>query len=180
MILSAGYQVERLAAKHDLSAFQCKEPGASRLLADSGSRLPRKACLYRAPAIDRYSSALLGFFTLSNFAIYRNALSRTEAKKHPFDPIPAILLGQLARDSDRAPTGFGATILIEAWREAIKNDGWALLITDPLSRESQAWFSHLGFREVAQRYPATDEEQGDKPIQLFMRRKEIEAWLDSE
>jgi len=103
MILSAGYQVERLAAKHDLSAFQCKEPGASRLLADSGSRLPRKACLYRAPAIDRYSSALLGFFTLSNFAIYRNALSRTEAKKHPLET-PSLLRLTRPTLSTRTPS----------------------------------------------------------------------------
>lgn len=124
-------------------------------------------------------NSILGYFTLSNTAVYRQSLSNTQAKKFPFNQIPAILIGQLARDDKLSSSGFGRVILAHAFKEALKQDTWTLLCADPYSEDSERWFLKQGFKQVAKKFPELPSTRPVEYLQLYYRRVDIEAALAS-
>lgn len=167
-------RVELLNHSHAIAAFVSSEPAIAAFLTN-------KALLYQAAhACSVYllldvHDTVLGFFTLSNSAVYRESMSGEQAKKFRFNPIPAILIGQLARDIQQTKGGFGQTILALAYIEALKRQEWQLMCADPFSPESRDWFVKNHFKQSANSFPPPALNAPVKLPQLYRRRVDIEA-----
>jgi hypothetical protein len=167
-------RVERLDASHDTSSFKCKEPYVEAFLANRALALQDSNACSVYLVINNKTNEIWGFFTLSNASLHKSVLSNQQAKRYGFDPIPGLLIGQLARDNIRSPKGFGETVLREAFNEALKRNEWQILCLDPASDESRIWFMRHGFQETK---PDTQSRPSDqtpiKHLKLFLKRTTI-------
>ncbi len=115
------YRVERLADQHDRGSFACGNPDLDTYLhAQAGQDLKRKIA---APFVmlDR-NGAIVGYYTLSAYAIRFAELPPSIAKKLPRYPlVPATLLGRLAISIEYQGNKLGSVLLMDALRRSWKN-----------------------------------------------------------
>lgn len=168
-------RVERLNESHNVASFTCCEPALAEFLANRAlqCQLDHVCSVYLL--ISNRDNEIWGFFSLSNTAVYRDTFSKTQARKYKYNPIPAVLIGQMARDAYHSPKGFGQIILSEAIKEALNRHEWQLICVDPSSDESRAWFIKHGFQEVAQNYPPPSSNGPTRRLQLYRRRVDLDA-----
>jgi GNAT superfamily N-acetyltransferase len=114
------YRFEPLTKRHDRAGFRC----ASAPLTTYLQQLARKDTERRVAAAfvmvdDTAPAAIIGYYTLSAFAVEVTELPETLQKNLPHYPrLPATLLGRLARD-ERFP-GVGSLLLVDALARAHK------------------------------------------------------------
>ena len=66
------------------------------------------------------SLGIVGFYSLSSFALAAGELPESIARKLPrYDLVPAVLIGRLARDQRLRGTGVGDILLSDALRRAL-------------------------------------------------------------
>lgn len=117
--------------------------------------------------MDVYSGRIVGFVGLSTGAIQRKLMPRKDRHNRP-DPIPVILLGQLAVSQQFAGNGIGRSLLFHALKTAsvmaehVDSDG---VLTHPLDAEALRFYGKYGFEELV----------GSAPAAMFLRIKDIKA-----
>lgn len=168
------FRVEALDDSHDVSGFRCEEPALEEFICTK-ARYYQSEHFCSVYLVISGDNQIHGFFTLSNAAVFRESLSKTQARKYRVNPVPSILIGQLARDFLLSKRGFGRHILVYAIREALKSHAWHLICADPFSDESRDWFLKNGFTPVTSQYPAIAGSRPQHLLQLYVRRKDVEA-----
>ena len=160
---------EPLAARHDISQFSSGVPtldawlrGKARLNEARGG-----ARTYVASNVARVA----GFYSLAASSVERRRVSSRVGRNMP-DPIPVILLGQLAVDEAYRGRRLGSDLLIDAARRCLAAAGTVgarAVIVQAIDEGARAFYERFGFR------PFSDRE----PLMLALRMSEIAGLLDA-
>ncbi len=149
-----------LERNFDRRAFSCGHPELDRYfhkqaLQDKNRRVAQVFVLPEAE-----SRRVLGFYSLSAAAFLKGDLPPPEARRLPYYPVPAVILGRLAVDSEAQGQGIGALLLVDAlWRVLAASDtlGVYAVVVDAISPEAATFYRRFGFAS----FP-------EQPLRLFL------------
>ena len=159
---------EPLASRHDISRFSSGVPtldawlqGKARLNEARGGARTYVAC---------DGDRVAGFYSLAaSSAVQRSRVSSRVGRNMP-DPIPVILLGQLAVDKGYRGRRLGSDLLVDAGRRARSGAGIVgarAVVVQAIDERAKAFYGRFGFR------PFSDCE----PLMLVLRMSELDALL---
>ncbi len=158
---------EPLAPRHDLSQFSSGVPvldawlhGKARLNEAKGGARTYVAC---------DGDRVAGFYSLAASAVERRRVSSRVGRNMP-DPIPVILLGQLAVDENYQGRRLGSDLLVDAGRRALaasRTIGARAVIVQAIDEGAAAFYIRFGYR------PFSDRE----PLMMILRMAELERLL---
>ena len=159
---------EPLASHHDITRFSSGVPtldawlkGKARLNEARGGARTYVAC-----AGDRVA----GFYSLAASSVERRRLSSRVGRNMP-DPVPVILLGQLAVDEDCRGRRLGTDLLVDAARRASSAAGVVgarAVAVQAIDERARAFYEKFGFRPFSER----------EPLMLVLRMSEIAELLE--
>ncbi len=160
---------EPLAARHDISQFSSGVPtldawlrGKARLNEARGGARTYVSC---------DGDRVAGFYSLAASSVERRRVSSRVGRNMP-DPIPVILLGQLAVDEAYRGRRLGSDLLIDAARRCLAAAGTVgarAVIVQAIDEGARAFYERFGFR------PFSDREA----LMLALRMSEIAGLLDA-
>lgn len=108
------WQIERLNASHDRTAFQCGLPSLDDFLRKLASQYEKKHMGRTYVAVQSDSKLVHGYYTIAAGAVAFATLPPGVSKKLPRHPIPVVHLGRLAVDASAQGRGLGETLLLDA------------------------------------------------------------------
>lgn len=158
---------EPLTAAHDLSQFSCGKPTLDHWLKTRALSNQEKG--FTAVLVVHEAGRVVGYYGLAPTAVVPNMLSRSIRTGQPPDPVPCLLLGQLATDSAWAGLGVGTGLLKHALERCVQAAalvGGRALMVNAVDPEAAAFWQRRGF--VASR---------DDPLVLFRSIEAIAASL---
>ena len=159
---------EPLAPRHDISQFSSGVPtldawlrGKARLSEAKGGARTYVAC---------DGDRVAGFYSLAASSVERRRLSSRVGRDMP-DPVPVILLGQLAVDEARRGRGLGSDLLIDAVGRALAAAGEVgarAVVLQAIDERARAFHERFGFRPFSER----------EPLMPVLRMSEIAGLLE--
>ena len=158
---------EPLTAQHDLSQFTCGKPSLGNWLKARALSNHQKG--FTAVMVVHDAGRVIGYYGLAPTAIIPTALPRSIRTGQPLDPVPCLLLGQLATDSEWAGKGIGTGLLkhaLERCVEAAALIGGRALVVNAVDEEAADFWAQRGFM------PSKDD-----PMILFRSITDIAASL---
>ena len=102
-------------------------------------------------SIDTQENSIAGYYSLSARSVARDTASGALARNSP-DPIPVILLGQLAVSESHRGIGLGASLFSDAIRRcqsAAEIIGARAVITEPIDESARQFYLHMLMRELS-------------------------------
>lgn len=112
---------EPLAAHHDLSGFSCGKPALDHWLRTHALSNQQKG--FTAILVVHDGGQVVGYYGLAPTAVIPFILPRSIRTGQPPDPVPCLLLGQLATDINRAGQGIGTGLLAHALQRCVQAAG---------------------------------------------------------
>ena len=100
--------------------------------------------------VDAASGRIVGYVTLSASQIERAFLPKPQQRNRP-DPVPVMLLGQLAVDKDFQKQGHAVSLLLFALKSALRASeivGCMGVITHPLDDGVRGFYARWGFQDL--------------------------------
>jgi GNAT superfamily N-acetyltransferase len=159
---------EPLTEHHDLSQFSCGKPALDNWLRNWALSNQKRG--FTAVLVAHEEGRVVGYYGLAPTAVVPAVMPRAIRTGQPPDPIPCLLLGQLATDRAWVGRGIGSGLLKHALRrcvDAAKLIGGRALIVKAIDDEASAFWIRRGFR------PSHDD-----PLVLFRSMTDIAASLD--
>ncbi len=156
---------EPLTPAHDLDAFSCGKPSLDRWLKTRALSNQEKG--FTAVMVVHETNRVVGYYGLAPTAIVPSLLPRSIRTGQPPDPVPCLLLGQLATDQNWTGQGIGSGLLKHALQRCVKVAslvGGRALIVNAVDAEAAAFWSRHGFM------PSKDD-----PLILFRSIADIAA-----
>jgi GNAT superfamily N-acetyltransferase len=146
-------RIEPLGEPHDRRSFTCGVEGLDSYLKTQASQdMRRKSAAVFVLAPEDSPATILGFFTLSAFAVDQRAIPDQAKKNLPRYPlIGAALIGRLAVGSAHQGRGIGAILLAEALRKAYENAdivGSSMVVVDALDEHAASLYEHRAFLKL--------------------------------
>jgi len=147
------YRFEPLGKQHNRSGFCC----ASSSLTTYLQQIARKDAERHVAAVfvmvdDSTPATIVGYYTLSAFAVEVTELPATMQRKLPRYPrLPATLLGRLARD-ERFP-GAGSLLLMDALARAHQKAAQIAslaVVADAKDEAALAFYRKFGFAQLGE------------------------------
>lgn len=117
------------------------------------------------------SGRVVGFYGLSPSAVVPNILPRSIRTGQPPDPVPCLLLGQLATDTAWSGQGIGTGLVKHALQRCVNAAsmiGGRALMVSAVDGEAAAFWQRRGFK------PSKDD-----PLVLFRSMAAIAASIDA-
>ncbi len=158
---------ELLTAAHDLAEFSCGKPSLDRWLKTRALSNQEKG--FTAVLVVHEANRVIGYYGLAPTAIVPSRLPRSIRTGQPPDPVPCLLLGQLATDQNWIGKGIGTGLLKHALQRCITAAGLIggrALIVNAVDVEAAAFWGRRGF------IPSKDD-----PLILFRSIADIGASL---
>ena len=158
---------ELLTAAHDLAAFSCGKPSLDRWLKTRALSNQQKG--FTAVLVVHEADRVIGYYGLAPTAIVPSIRPRSIRTGQPPDPVPCLLLGQLATDRNWIGKGVGSGLLKGALQRCVTAAnliGGRALIVNAVDTEAQAYWQRRGF------IPSKDD-----PLILFRSIADIAASL---
>ena len=112
---------ELLTAAHDLAEFACRKPSLDRWLKTRALSNQEKG--FTAVLVVHEANRVIGYYGLAPTAIVPSMLPRSIRTGQPPDPVPCLLLGQLATDHHWIGKGVGTGLLKHALRRCVMAAG---------------------------------------------------------
>ncbi len=137
---------EPLCASHDILAFSCGKPGLDRWLKTRALSNQEKG--FTAVMVVHEARRVVGYYGLAPTAVVPNVLPRAIRTGQPPDPVPCLLLGQLATDTDWAGRGIGKGLLNHALTRCVKAAalvGGRAVMVHAVDDEAVAFWQRWGF-----------------------------------
>lgn len=103
---------EPLTANHDLAPFTCGKPALDHWL--KSRALSNQQRGFTAVVVVHIQGRVVGFYGLAPTAVIADSLPRAIRTGQPPEPVPCLLLGQLATDLAWAGRGVGSGLLAHA------------------------------------------------------------------
>ncbi|AYL97216.1 GNAT family N-acetyltransferase [Mucilaginibacter celer] len=143
------YQIVALNSGLDKKNFDCGNEQLNNYLhKQAGQDVKRKLCAVSA-IID--NNRVIGYYTLSNTSIAREAIPEELRKKMPpsYYNLPATLLGRLAIDLQYKGQGLGEYLLIDALKKSftasVEYIGSMAVVVDPIDEAATNFYSKYDF-----------------------------------
>ena len=158
---------EPIQARHDVSAFSCGKPALDHWLRTRA--LANQQRRFTAVMVVHEADRVIGYYGLAPTAVVPSALPRAVRTGQPPDPVPCLLLGQLATDIGWAGSGIGTGLLKHALERCVQAStliGGRALMVNAIDPEAAAFWRRRGF--IASR---------DDPLVLFRSIADIAASL---
>lgn len=158
--------VEPIHADDDVSRFDCGVERPDRWLVERAKANEGK--LASRTYVVKRDALVVGFYAISTSSIVHAAVGGSVRRNMP-DPIPAVLLGQLAIDRSVQGQRLGVSLLQDALLRILqvsKVIGTRVVIVDAISDEARAFYLRFGFTATR-----TD------PMRLFLDIRAIEVVL---
>jgi GNAT superfamily N-acetyltransferase len=160
---------EPLTALHDISLFSCGKPALDHWLKTRALSNQQKG--FTAVVIVHENNRVAGYYGLSPTAIVPAALPRSIRTGQPPDPVPCLLLGQLATDLAWQGKGVGTGLLKDALIRSVaaaRIVGGRALIVNAVDSEACDFWRRRGF------LPSKDD-----PLVLFRPMADIAASVEA-
>ena len=109
---------EPLTAEHELAAFRCGKPALDHWLKTRALRNQQRG--FTVVMVSCVGKQVVGYYGLAPTAVAPDVLPRRIRTGQPPDPIPCLLLGQLAVDQAYAGQGIGSGLLRHALNRCMK------------------------------------------------------------
>ncbi|WP_029007755.1 GNAT family N-acetyltransferase [Azospirillum halopraeferens] len=139
-----------LAAEDDRSAFDCGRESLNLWFRRRAGDNQLSGVSRTSVVCDPVTGAIIGYVSLSAAQIERAFLPKAAQRNRP-DPIPALLLGQLAVDRRYHGNGYARSLLFFALKTAVRlsdDMGCFGVITHPLDDDVRAFYSRFGFETL--------------------------------
>jgi GNAT superfamily N-acetyltransferase len=158
---------EPLTPTHDLTKFSCGKPALDRWLRTRALSNQEKG--FTAVLVVHEANRVIGYYGLAPTAIVPAMLPRSIRTGQPPDPVPCLLLGQLATDQNWIGKGIGTGLVKHALQRCVTAAdliGGRALIVNAVDIEAAAFWRRRGF--IASK---------DDPLILFRSIADIAASL---
>ncbi len=164
--------VEPLGKRHDRAAFSCGNPSLDQYLKERARQDARR--YIAAPFVlvpGPGEEIILGYYTLSSFAIDLSDLPPDTARRLPSYPnVPVTLLGRLAVDQRHAGQGFGEFLLMDALHRSLTQSSQiaaVAVVVDAIDANAIRFYKHFNFMPFPER-----------PTRLFLPMQTVAALFD--
>jgi GNAT superfamily N-acetyltransferase len=159
--------VELFNDGHHVEGFDCGKPALNRWLSDFG--LANQSRGFTRVLVVHDSGRVVGYYGLAPTVIEPDAVPRAIRTGRPPNPIPALLVGQLAVDRTYAGRGIGSALVVDAFRRCVAGAdivaGRAIIVR-AIDASAEAYWQGWGF------VPARN-----NPSVLLRSIEDIKAWL---
>jgi GNAT superfamily N-acetyltransferase len=145
---------EPLSAAHDLSEFSCGRPARDNWL--KGRALSNQEKGFTAVMVVHEAGRVVAFYGLAPTGVAARALPRSIRTGQPPEPVPCLLLGQLATDLGWTGRGVGTALVhhaLERCARAAALIGGRALMVHAIDEEAAAFWRRRGF------IPSRDDER---------------------
>jgi GNAT superfamily N-acetyltransferase len=135
-----------LTAAHDLGEFSCGKPSLDRWLKTRALSNQEKG--FTAVLVAHDANRVVGYYGLAPTAIVPSTMPRSIRTGQPPDPVPCLLLGQLATDQNWMGKGIGSGLLKHALQRCVTAAGLIggrALIINAVDAEAAAFWKRRGF-----------------------------------
>jgi GNAT superfamily N-acetyltransferase len=156
---------EPLTASHDVSEFSCGKPSLDRWLKTRALSNQEKG--FTAVMVVHDARRVVGYYGLAPTAVLPATLPRSIRTGQPPDPVPCLLLGQLATDQKCIGNGIGTGLLKHALQRCVTAAGLIggrALIVNAVDIDAAHFWKRRGF------IPSKDD-----PLILFRSLADIAA-----
>ncbi|HEX2509343.1 MAG TPA: GNAT family N-acetyltransferase [Microvirga sp.] len=137
---------EPLTAAHDVSEFTCGKPTLDHWLKTRALSNQEKG--FTAVLVVHEAGRVVGFYGLAPTAVVASVLPRAVRTGQPPDPVPCLLLGQLATDVAWADRGIGTGLVkhaLERCMTAAALVGGRALLVNAVDVDAAAFWQRRGF-----------------------------------
>ena len=137
---------EPLSAAHHVSEFSCGKLMLDHWLKTRALSNQEKG--FTAVMVVHEAQRVVGYYGLAPTGVVPNVLPRAIRTSQPPDPVPCLLLGQLATDVGWAGRGVGTGLVKHALLrcvEAAKLVGGRALIVNAVDNQAAAFWARRGF-----------------------------------
>lgn len=158
---------ELLTEKHDVSQFNSGKPPLDDWIKTRALSNQRKG--FTVVMVVHEALRVVGFYGLAPGAVLPGSLPRAIRTGQPPNPVPCLMLGQLATDAAWAGKGVGTGLLKHALQRCVEGArlvGGRALIVHAVDADAAAFWRRRGF--LASK---------DDPLILFRSIADIEASL---
>lgn len=160
---------EPLTVSHEVSEFSCGKPSLDRWLKTRALSNQEKG--FTAVLVVHEANRVIGYYGLAPTAILPSTLPRSIRTGQPPNPLPCLLLGQLATDQNWIGKGIGTGLLKHALQRCVAAAnlvGGRALIVNAIDIEAAGFWARRGF------IPSKDD-----PLILFRSIADIAASIGS-
>ncbi len=143
MVLSAP---EPLTAEHDVSQFSCGKPTLDHWLKTRALSNQQKG--FTAVLVVHEAGRVVGYYGLAPTAVVPAVLPRSIRTGQPPDPVPCLLLGQLATDTEWTGQGIGTGLVKHALQRCVEASalvGGRALMVNAVDDEAASFWRRRGF-----------------------------------
>jgi len=154
-----------LSRAHDVAGFDCGKPALDHWLKTRA--LSNQERGFTAVMVVHVQNRVVGYYGLAPTAIVPDRLPRAIRTGQPPDPVPCLLLGQLATDKRWAGQGIGGGLIKDALGRCVaaaRLVGGRALLVNAVDEDAAAFWRRRGF--IATR---------DDPLILFRSMGDIAA-----
>ncbi|MER8385117.1 GNAT family N-acetyltransferase [Mesorhizobium sp. M0166] len=159
--------VELLSERHRLEGFECGKPALDHWLANFAHSNHTRG--FTRVLVVHDAGQVIGYYGLAPTVIEPNTAPRAIRTGRPPDPIPCLLIGQLAVDRRHVGRGIGSALVKDALQRCIAGAaivaGRAVIVR-AIDGEAETFWQSWGF------IPARD-----NPSVLMRSLDDIRAWL---
>ena len=139
---------EPLTATHDLSQFSCGKPTLDHWLRERALSNQEKG--FTAVLVVYDEGQVVGYYGLAPTAVVPSVMPRAIRTGQPPDPVPCLLLGQLATDVEWAGRGIGTGLVKPALNRCVSAAaliGGRALMVNAVDAEAAEFWRRRGFVE---------------------------------
>ena len=139
-----------LQASDDRQNFDCGRESLNQWFRRHAWRNQQSGASRISIICDPLTGAIAGYVSLSAAQIERSYLPKAVQRNQP-DPLPALLLGQLAIDQQYQGRGYAKSLMFFALTTAVrlaKDMGCFCVVTHPLDDTVRAFYRHFGFEDM--------------------------------
>lgn len=159
---------EPLTATHDVSQFSCGKPALDHWLKTRALSNQEKG--FTAVMVVHDDGRVVGYYGIAPTAIVPAVIPRSIRTGQPPDPVPCLLLGQLATDLAWAGKGVGTGLLKHALQRCVtaaRLIGGLALVVNAVDPQAADFWRRRGF------LPSKDD-----PLVLFRSMADIATSLE--
>ncbi|MDF8358799.1 MULTISPECIES: GNAT family N-acetyltransferase [Ensifer] len=158
---------EPLTAAHDVSEFSCGKPTLDHWLKTRALSNQQKG--FTAILVVHEEGRVVGYYGLAPTAVVPSVMPRSIRTGQPPNPVPCLLLGQLATDTGWAGQGIGTGLVKHALQRCVQAAGLVggrALMVNAVDDEAAGFWQRRGF------LPSKDD-----PLVLFRSIADVAASL---
>lgn len=139
-----------LVRDDDRAVFDCGRESLNKWFRQYAWRNQASGASRTNVVCDTETGDIVGYVSLTSTKIQRSFLVKKHQRNMP-DPVPAILLGQLAVDIHYHGKGIASSLMLFVFRtvlEVSNHIGCSVLLTHPLDDDVRAFYQQFGFVDM--------------------------------